>query len=146
MVDCKVVRVQDILEEMDPVLEPVLAKAFIKRGTQTLIKLGDKEIDFNADFKLYITTKLANPHYTPEISTKVMILNFAVKQDGLEAQLLNTVVKMERPDLDAQKNQLVANVAAGKRTQVRAARREQVFVSHACGAKLHLRCQQAAVP
>jgi dynein heavy chain, axonemal len=111
--------VQDILEEMDPVLEPVLAKAFIKRGNQTLIKLGDKEIDFNPDFKLYITSKLQNPHYTPEVSTKVMILNFAVKEDGLEAQLLNTVVKMERPDLDQQKNELVRNVARGKRTQAR---------------------------
>lgn len=110
---------QDVLEEMDPVLEPVLAKAFIKRGNQTLIKLGDKEIDFNPDFKLYITTKLSNPHYTPEVSTKAMILNFAVKEDGLEAQLLNMVVKMERPDLDEQKNELVVNVAQGKRTQVR---------------------------
>jgi dynein heavy chain, axonemal len=110
---------QDILEEMDPVLEPVLAKAFIKRGNQTLIKLGDKEVDFNPDFKLYITTKLQNPHYTPEISTKVMILNFAVKEDGLEAQLLNTVVRLERPDLDKQKNKLVQNVARGKRTQAR---------------------------
>lgn len=117
----------------------------------------------------YITTKLANPHYTPEISTKVcdmnrgqmtmhhsanapdqhelgfigawwhvrsrarvcacmcmcmcvtqvMIVNFTVKEQGLEAQLLNAVVKAERPDLDKQKNDLVVKVAAGKRTQVR---------------------------
>ena len=40
-------------------------QAFIKRGNQTLIKLGDKEVDYNFDFRLYITTKLANPHYTP---------------------------------------------------------------------------------
>lgn len=108
---------QDVLEEIDPILEPVLAKAFIKRGNQVLIKLGDKEVDYNQDFKLYITTKLANPHYTPEISTKVMIVNFAVKEQGLEAQLLSVVVKNERPDLDKQKNDLVVKVAAGKRTQ-----------------------------
>lgn len=60
-----------------------------------------------------------NPHYTPEVSTKVMIVNFAVKQQGLEAQLLNTVVKQERADLDRQKNELVLKVAQGKRTQVR---------------------------
>ena len=59
-----------------------------------------------------------NPHYTPEVSTKVMIVNFAVKQQGLEAQLLNTVVKQERADLDRQKNELVVKVAQGKRTQV----------------------------
>lgn len=111
------VLLQDILEEIDPILEPVLAKAFIKRGNQTLIKLGDKEVDYNFDFRLYITTKMANPHYTPEISTKVTIVNFAVKEQGLEAQLLNTVVKCERPDLDRQKNDLVVKVAAGKRTQ-----------------------------
>ena len=95
----------------------MLAKSFIKRGNQTLIKLGDKEVDYNFDFRLYLTTKLANPLYTPEISTKVMIVNFAVKEQGLEAQLLATVVKNERPDLDKQKNDLVVKVAAGKRTQ-----------------------------
>lgn len=46
-----------------------------------------------------------------------MIVNFAVKEQGLEAQLLNTVVKSERPDLDKQKNDLVVKVAEGKRTQ-----------------------------
>jgi dynein heavy chain, axonemal len=106
------------LEEIDPVLEPVLARAFLKRGSQILIKLGDKEIDYNPDFKLYISTKLGNPTYSPEISTKAMIINFAVTEDGLEAQLLNLVVTMERPDLDKQKNELVVKVAKGKRTQV----------------------------
>lgn len=106
---------QDILEEVDPVLEPVLepvlAKAFIRRGSQVLLRIGDKEVDYNPDFRLYFTTKLANPHYTPEISTKAMILNFAVKEQGLEAQLLATTVAHERPDLDAQKGALVVKVA-----------------------------------
>ena len=44
------------------------------------------------------------------------IVNFAVKEQGLEAQLLNIVVKMERPDLDEEKNDLVKKVAQGKRT------------------------------
>lgn len=74
------------------------------------MKIGDREIDFNPEFRLYITTKLPNPHYTPEISTKAMIINFAVKESGLEAQLLITVVKNERPDLDKQKNDLVVKV------------------------------------
>jgi hypothetical protein len=41
-----------------------------------------------------------------------------VQEDGLEAQLLSLVVKMERPDLYNMKNELVVNVAQGKRTQV----------------------------
>ena len=51
-------------------------------GGQMLIKLGDKEVDYNAEFKFYICTKLSNPHYTPEISTKTTIVNFAVKEQG----------------------------------------------------------------
>ena len=111
------VLLQDILEEIDPALEPVLAKSFIKKGNSIIIKLGEKEIDYNPEFKLYITTKLSNPHYTPEISTKSTIVNFAVKEQGLEAQLLNIVVQKERPDLDKQKNDLIVKVAQGKRTQ-----------------------------
>lgn len=112
-------RAQNVTEELDPVLEPVFARAFYKRGNQVLIRLGDKEIDYSADFQLFITTKLANPTYSPEVSTKVMVVNFAVKEDGLEAQLLSLVVKMERPALDTQKNELIVRVAQGKRTQVR---------------------------
>lgn len=47
-----------------------------------MIKLGDKEIEYNPEFRFYITTKLSNPHYTPEISTKSTIVNFAVKEQG----------------------------------------------------------------
>ena len=51
-------------------------------GNRLLIRLGDKEVEYNPDFKFYITTKLSNPHYTPEISTKTAIVNFAVKEQG----------------------------------------------------------------
>ena len=60
---------QDIEETLDPALEPVLGKQTIKRGNQTLIRVGDKELDYSSDFKFYLTTRLANPHYAPEICT-----------------------------------------------------------------------------
>jgi len=47
-----------------------------------LIRLGDKEVEYSPEFRFYITTKLSNPHYTPEISTKTTIVNFAVKEQG----------------------------------------------------------------
>lgn len=43
-----------------------------------MIKLGDSVIPYHDDFKLYITTKLPNPHYTPEVSTKVTLVNFTI--------------------------------------------------------------------
>ena len=40
-------------------------RMFIKRGTA--IKLGDKEVEFNPTFKMFLHTKIANPHYKPEL-------------------------------------------------------------------------------
>ncbi|EFJ08553.1 hypothetical protein SELMODRAFT_185288 [Selaginella moellendorffii] len=107
----------DIMEEIDPSIEPVLAKAFIQRGNRVFLRLGDKEVDYHPRFKLYITTKLSNPHFSPETSTKTTIINFAVKEASLEAQLLTLVVQKERPDLDKQRNELIIQVTNGKRTQ-----------------------------
>ena len=112
------VLLQEVLEELDPSLEPIMSRAVIKVGNRSIIKLGDKEVDYNPDFRFYLTTKLSNPHYTPEISTKATIVNFCVKQQGLEDQLLGTVVRKERPELEVQKNDLVVAVAAGKRKLV----------------------------
>jgi dynein heavy chain len=109
------VLLQNVQEELDPSLGPILNKSLIKHGNRVIIKLGDKEVDFNPEFKFYITTKLSNPHYTPEISTKTAIVNFAVKEQGLEAQLLGIVVRKERPDLEESKDKLVVNIAEGKK-------------------------------
>lgn len=83
-----------------------------------ILRLGDKELDYSPEFRFYITTKLGNPHYTPEISTKTTIVNFAVKEQGLEAQLLGIVVRKERPELEEQKDTLVMNIADGKKRLV----------------------------
>jgi len=47
-----------------------------------MIRVGDKEIEYNPDFRFYITTKMSNPHYAPEIAAKAAIVNFAVKEQG----------------------------------------------------------------
>jgi dynein heavy chain, axonemal len=65
-----------------------------------------------------LTTKLANPKYAPEVFAKATIVNFAVKEKGLEDQLLGIVVRREKPELEEQKNTLVSNVAAAKRKLV----------------------------
>lgn len=104
---------QNILEEIDPSLSSVLSKAVVKQGGQELIKIDDRLISYNNNFRMFITTKLNNPHYPPEISTKTIIVNFAVKEQGLEAQLLGIAVREEKPQLEEQKDKLVTNIATG---------------------------------
>lgn len=40
---------------------------------------------------MYLTTKMPNPHYLPEVCIKVNIINFTVTMEGLEDQLLGQV-------------------------------------------------------
>jgi len=58
------------------------------QGGRLLIRLGDTDIEYNSGFKFYMTTKLSNPHYLPEVCIKVTIINFTVTKTGLEDQLL----------------------------------------------------------
>uniref|UniRef100_A0A2K5ICV1 Dynein axonemal heavy chain 2 n=1 Tax=Colobus angolensis palliatus TaxID=336983 RepID=A0A2K5ICV1_COLAP len=109
------VLLQNVQEYLDPTLNPVLNKSVARIGGRLLMRIGDKEVEYNASFRFYITTKLSNPHYSPETSAKTTIVNFAVKEQGLEAQLLGIVVRKERPELEEQKDSLVINIAAGKR-------------------------------
>ncbi|XP_044939240.1 dynein axonemal heavy chain 2 isoform X5 [Mustela putorius furo] len=109
------VLLQNVQEYLDPTLNPVLNKSVTRIGGRLLMRIGDKEVEYNPNFRFYITTKLSNPHYSPETSAKTTIVNFAVKEQGLEAQLLGIVVRKERPELEEQKDSLVINIAAGKR-------------------------------
>eukprot|EP01028_Stygiella_incarcerata_P006524 TRINITY_DN2668_c0_g1_i2.p1 TRINITY_DN2668_c0_g1~~TRINITY_DN2668_c0_g1_i2.p1 ORF type:complete len:4588 (-),score=1267.00 TRINITY_DN2668_c0_g1_i2:3353-17116(-) len=112
------VLIEDVGESIDPSLEPVLAKAVVKSQGRRVLKLGDREVDYNDDFRLYLTTKIANPHYPPEVSTKTTLVNFTVKEQGLEDQLLGIVVRKERPDLEEQKDELVVSVAHARKRRI----------------------------
>ncbi|KAH9558616.1 hypothetical protein CY35_06G017100 [Sphagnum magellanicum] len=106
---------ENVLEELDPTLEPLLIKAIFKSGGSLQIRLGDNTIEYNKKFRFYITTKLRNPHYFPEVAVKVTLLNFMITPEGLEDQLLGEVVKHERPDLEEEKTQLVIQGAENAR-------------------------------
>ena len=96
--------IENMTEDIDPVLEPLLGRMLIKKGTA--IKLGDKEIEYHPSFKLFLHTKMANPHYKPELQAQTTLINFTVTRTGLEDQLLAEIVKADRPDLELQKSEL----------------------------------------
>ena len=54
-----VLLVHDV-ENLDPVLNPVLNRELQKTGGRTLIRLGDSNVDYDDLFKLYMTTKMPN--------------------------------------------------------------------------------------
>ncbi|KAL6119092.1 dnah12 [Pungitius sinensis] len=106
---------ENVGEELDPSLEPLLVKQTFKQGGVDCIRLGESVIEYSRDFRFYITTKLRSPHYLPELATKVSLLNFMITPEGLEDQLLGIVVAKERPELEEERNALILQSAANKR-------------------------------
>jgi len=76
--------IESIEHEVDPMLDPILEKQVILKGKKKLIKLADQEYDWNDKFRLYMTSRLANPHFSPELAAKTTIIDFTVTQNGLE--------------------------------------------------------------
>lgn len=58
---------------------------------------------------------MSNPTYSPEITTKVNLINFAIKESGLEEQLLGVVVELEQPNWEKSKNEQIVKIADSKK-------------------------------
>jgi dynein heavy chain len=101
---------EDVGEQIDPSLEPILLKQTFVSGGRLLIRLGDSDVDYDPNFRFYMTTKLSNPHYLPEVCIKVTVINFSVTKSGLEDQILSDVVRLERPDLEEERTKLIVNI------------------------------------
>ena len=97
------VLLENIGEELDPILEPLLLKQTFKQGGSICIKLGDSTIEYSEDFRFYMTTKLT---LFARDAMKVTLLNFMITMEGLQDQLLGIVVAIG-------KNQLILQVIKG---------------------------------
>jgi dynein heavy chain len=101
------VLIENMGESIDAVLMPTVTRATYKKGRSLYVKMGDKDVEYHPNFKLFLHTKMSNPHYPPEIQAETTLINFTVTQDGLEDQLLALVVNKERPDLEETKTALI---------------------------------------
>ncbi|XP_031792253.1 dynein heavy chain 10, axonemal isoform X1 [Piliocolobus tephrosceles] len=105
---------RDVDEYIDPVIDNVLEKNIkVSQGRQFII-LGDKEVDYDSNFRLYLNTKLANPRYSPSVFGKAMVINYTVTLKGLEDQLLSVLVAYERRELEEQREHLIQETSENK--------------------------------
>ncbi|KAM5237710.1 dynein axonemal heavy chain 10 [Ctenodactylus gundi] len=104
----------DVDEYIDPVIDNVLEKNVRSAQGRQFIVLGDKEVDYDPNFRLYLNTKLANPRYSPAVFGKAMVINYTVTLKGLEDQLLSVLVAHERHELEEQREHLIQETSENK--------------------------------
>jgi dynein heavy chain len=106
------VLIESIENEVDPMLDPILERQIIVKGRNKLIRIADQEMDYDDKFRLYMTSRLANPHFSPELAAKATIIDFTVTQGGLEQQLLGRLIGKEQKSLEEQLTQLQEEVTS----------------------------------
>jgi len=79
-----VLMIESLGQDIDPILDPLLSRQFVKKGKNFTVRLGSEDVELSNSFKLYLQTKLINPHYKPETAAQCTIINFIVTESGLE--------------------------------------------------------------
>lgn len=98
--------VQDV-ENYDPILNPVLNRELRRTGGRVLITLGDQDIDLSPSFVIFLSTRDPTVEFPPDICSRVTFVNFTVTRSSLQSQCLNQVLKVERPDIDEKRSDLL---------------------------------------
>lgn len=106
---------ENVGQELEKSLEPVLLQQVVKTQGSMSITIGERTLEYNNNFKMFLTTTLPNPHYSPETFVKVTIINFAITPQGLEDQMLAELVALENPQLEQKKKDIVRKNAADKK-------------------------------
>jgi dynein heavy chain, axonemal len=98
--------IENVGDDLDATLEPVLARAVYNKGRTMYLRVGGEEVEYDKKFRLYLQTKLPNPHYRPEIQAQCTLVNFIATESGLQDQLLARVVNEEKAELEKRKQEL----------------------------------------
>ena len=56
------VMLENIQESVDAVLAPIIGRKKIKKGRNFLVKVGEKDVEWNSNFKLILQTSVAKAH------------------------------------------------------------------------------------
>ncbi|KAJ3140439.1 Cytoplasmic dynein 2 heavy chain 1 [Physocladia obscura] len=95
------------VNEIEPILFPVLRKDLLKQGPRYVVQFGDKMVDYSENFKLYLVTSNAQFSVPSYASGLINEINFTITRAGLAGQLLGITLKHEKPELEIQKIELL---------------------------------------
>lgn len=104
--------VEGVGETLDPILDPLLMQeTFQNEDGIKCLRIGDHVGEYSDAFRLILTTRHPNPHFLPDLASKLTLINFSITPEGLEDQLLSVLVSKERPELEGDKQRLIQQSA-----------------------------------
>ncbi|WRT69144.1 uncharacterized protein IL334_006128 [Kwoniella shivajii] len=98
--------IQDV-ENLDPILNSVLNRELRRTGGRVLIRIGNQDIDFSPAFTMFLATRDPSVEFSPDICSRVTFVNFTMTRSSLQTQALDKVLKVERPEIDQKRTDLM---------------------------------------
>ncbi|CAM9184751.1 unnamed protein product, partial [Discosporangium mesarthrocarpum] len=92
---------------LDPMLYPLVRRDLMHQGPRYVVQVGDKLMDYNENFRLFMVTRHPKPDLPPDASALVCEVNFTVTRSGLEGQLLSVTIQHEQPELEHAKSDML---------------------------------------
>ena len=99
-----------VIQEVDgvePLLVPLLRKDLVNQGSRYVVQIGDKSIDYNDSFVLFLTTRNPQLEIPPDTASIINLVNFTTTRAGLTSQLLAASIQHEKPELEQRKSKLL---------------------------------------
>lgn len=91
-------------DTIHPILVNVLRRDFTVRGSGCIVRIGDKSVDVDMDFRMILVSASAETTgVSPDEQPLLTIVNFTTTHAGLEAQLLSETLQHELPQLEEQR-------------------------------------------
>jgi dynein heavy chain 1 len=88
-------------------LNPILNREHQRTGGRTLVRIGTEDVDYSPKFRIILSTKNPAVQLTPDLCSRVTLINFTVTPDSLQSQSLSQLIKSEKPELEAQRASLL---------------------------------------
>lgn len=72
--------------------------------------MGNRLLPYDENFRIFITTKIKNAPYPIELLTRTTVVDFTVRQEGLEERLLKILIEIENPGLEVLRDNTVGSI------------------------------------
>ncbi len=95
------------VDGVEPMLYPLCRKDLRHQGPRYVVNVGDKVVDYNEGFRLFLVTRNPEPDIPPDAAALVTQVNFTVTRSGLEGQLLGLAIQHEQPELEKAKGEML---------------------------------------
>lgn len=95
------------VELVDPVLNPILNKEIQRTGGRSLVCIGTEDVDYSPKFNIILTTKNPAARLTPDLCSRVTLVNFTVTPASLQAQSMSRIMQEEKPEVEERRRNIL---------------------------------------